>query len=127
MPAKDPSDRSLIASIAADISWSRTANRAARTEAARRALQDRFVQLVPDEITDPADRARAAENLRRAYYKLLALRSAQSRRAKAAKKRTPRSCRDGSGPLCTPEDRCSAHRIDVDPPTVGDVLAGGGA
>jgi hypothetical protein len=86
VPAKDPSDRSLIASIAADVSWALTADRAARTEAARKALLDRFEQMVPDEITDPVTRAKAAENLRRAYYRKLALKSAQARRAKAARK-----------------------------------------
>jgi hypothetical protein len=84
MPARDPADRSLIASIAADVSWARTADRAARTEAARKALLDRFETQVPPEVTDPATRAAAAENLRRAYYKTLARKSAQSRKAKAS-------------------------------------------
>ena len=84
MPAQDPNDRSLIASIAADVSWARTADRAARTEAARKALYDRFEAQVPAEVTDPATRALAAENLRRAYYKSLARKSALSRKAKAA-------------------------------------------
>jgi hypothetical protein len=82
VPAQDPSDRSLIASIAADISWARTADRAARTEAARKALLDRFEAAVPAEVTDPATRSAAAENLRRAYYKTLARKSALARKAK---------------------------------------------
>jgi len=83
--AKDPADRSLIASIAAHISWGRTPNRAARTEAARQAALDRFEAQVPPEVVDPAARAAAAENLRRAYYKTLARKSAQARKAKKAK------------------------------------------
>lgn len=86
MPAKNSSERSLIASIAADVSWARTADRVARTEAARKAFLDRFEQQVPPEVTDPATRARAAENLRRAFYKTLARKSAIARKAKAARK-----------------------------------------
>jgi len=71
-----------------------------------------------------AERARRVEAAYRAHFARLALASAKARGAKATT-RLPRSCRDGAGPLCTPENRCPAHRIDVDPPTVGDVLAGG--
>jgi hypothetical protein len=83
MPAHDPQDRSVIASIAADISWGNTADRSARTAPARKALEDKFLELVPAEITDPTDRAVAAENLKRAHYRQLARKSAVVRRAKA--------------------------------------------
>lgn len=82
MPAKDPADRSLIASIAANISWGRTTDRAARTQAARKAQLGRFEAQVPPEVVDPRTRAAAAENLRSAYYKTLARKSAQARKAK---------------------------------------------
>lgn len=77
------SERSLIASINAHKSWANTPDRAARTAAARRKFRDRFEQEVdPEGTLAPAERARRAENARRAYYKSLALKSAQVRRAR---------------------------------------------
>lgn len=84
MPARNPSDRALIASIAGNQSWANTPDRTARTETARKAFLDRFEEQVDPSITDPDARRAAAENLRRAYYKRLALKSAQARRAKKA-------------------------------------------
>lgn len=81
-PAQTPSERSLIASIAAHASWGHTVNRAARTEAARKAMEDRFERLVPAEIIDPTARLAAADNLRKAFYKSLARKSAIARKAK---------------------------------------------
>jgi hypothetical protein len=77
-------ERALRARLAAHASWGRTIDRTARTAAARQAFRDRFLDQVPPEITDPAERVRAAENLRKAFYTRLALKSAQSRRRKAA-------------------------------------------
>ncbi|MBB4749182.1 hypothetical protein [Actinoplanes lobatus] len=74
-----PAERTLRARIAANTSWGKTVDRTARTEAARKALHDRFETQVPAEITDPQARAVAAENLRKAHYQRMALRSAQSR------------------------------------------------
>lgn len=82
LPARHPTERALIASIAGNQSWANTPDRAARTEAPRKAFLDRFEEQVDSSITEPAARAAAAENLRRAYYKRLALKSAQARRAK---------------------------------------------
>lgn len=70
-------ERSLIGSLAAHESWARTSDRAARTAPARAALEKRFLD---DAEGDPV----RAEHLRRAYYRRLALKSAQSRRLKAA-------------------------------------------
>jgi hypothetical protein len=84
MPAHDPQDRSVIASIAADISWGNTPDRTARTAPARKALEDKFLELVPSEVVDPDARAIAADNLKRAFYRQLARKSAAVRRAKAA-------------------------------------------
>lgn len=78
MPAPE---RKLRASIAAHESWSRTEDRSARLAPARRAFADSFAEKVdPDHILPEAERARRAENARRAHYQRLALKSAQVRR-----------------------------------------------
>ncbi|WP_332643693.1 hypothetical protein [Aeromicrobium sp.] len=66
-------ERQLGASIAAHTSWANTINRTARTEPARRALEQRFLDEAGG---DPV----RAESLRKAHFKRLAFRSAQSRR-----------------------------------------------
>jgi len=54
---------------AAHMSWAKTPNRAARTQAARQAFRDKFLEQVdPDKRMSPSDRAKAAENARIAYY-----------------------------------------------------------
>lgn len=65
--------RSLAGSIGAHISWANTADRPARTAPARRALEQKFLDQAG------GDPVRAA-HLRQAYYKRLALKSAQARR-----------------------------------------------
>lgn len=72
MPAT-PEEKSLRAQIAAETSWGNTPDRSARTAPARRALDQKFLEQADG---DP----QRAESLRRAYYKRLALLSAQSRR-----------------------------------------------
>lgn len=67
------SERSLISSIAAHESWAKTEDRAARTAAARRGLDQKFLEQAGG---DP----QRAEHLRSAHFKRLALKSAQSRR-----------------------------------------------
>ncbi|BCP05896.1 hypothetical protein P6281_16360 [Mycobacterium sp. 5-140-3-2] len=80
-----PAERSLQARIASNISWSSTPNRSARTAPARRAFNERFERQVdPDGILLPAERARRAENARKAHFQLLALKSARARRARKA-------------------------------------------
>lgn len=71
-----PSERSLAASLAAHTSWGRTEDRRARTAPARAALEARFLE---EANGDP----KRAQNLRTAYFKRLALKSAQSRRRAA--------------------------------------------
>lgn len=73
MPSIIPSERRLAASAAAYESWANTPNRTVRTAPARAALEARF--LVQAE-GDP----QRAKSLRSAYFKRLALKSAQSRR-----------------------------------------------
>lgn len=79
-----PSERSLRAEIAAHESWAKTDDPSARTAPARAAFLKRFEDHVdPYGVLDPAERARRAESKRRAYFKRLALKSAQARRRSA--------------------------------------------
>ncbi len=66
-------ERKLAASIAAHESWANTLNRSARTAPARAALDAKFLDQAD------GDPVRAA-HLRKAYFKGLALKSAQGRR-----------------------------------------------
>jgi hypothetical protein len=76
-----PAERSLRGQIAANESWARTPDRPARTRAARQAMNEKFEREVdPDGTLLPAERAKRAENLRKAYFARLALKSAQARR-----------------------------------------------
>jgi hypothetical protein len=86
MPAQDPSDRVLIAKIAAAERWSREENRAASMAAARRGFLDRFDRQVdPDGVLSPQERAIRAEHALKAHMARMALKSAQARRARAKK------------------------------------------
>lgn len=79
--ADDLRDRAMRARIAAHRSWANTADPAARTKPARDAMLARFVREVdPDGVLSPADRARRAEQAKRAHFVALALKSAQARR-----------------------------------------------
>jgi hypothetical protein len=81
VPAVSPSDRSLVAKLAAHESWAQTENRTARTAPARAALMTRFEdQVDPDRTLPPVERARRAESAKKAHFARLALKSAQSRR-----------------------------------------------
>ncbi|UIJ34503.1 hypothetical protein [Allobranchiibius sp. GilTou73] len=66
-------ERKLIGSIAAHQSWANTSDRAARTAPARRALDARF-------LAEAGGNEERAEQLRKAHFQRLALKSAQSRR-----------------------------------------------
>ena len=82
------SDASQIARLAAYIRWIACEDRTAATAAARAAFAARFLREVdPEGTLPPAERAKRAELAKRAYYRQLALRSAQVRRARAAAKR----------------------------------------
>lgn len=75
--------RSASASIASNTRWAFEPDRTAATQAARTAFMQRFERQVdPDGLLSPAERARRAENLRRAHFARLALKSAESRRRK---------------------------------------------
>ena len=80
-----PSERSLRAQIAAHESWAHTADRTARTAPARKAALDRFeVEVDPEGVLLPEERARRAEHARKAYFLRLALKPAQARKRRAA-------------------------------------------
>ena len=66
-------ERRLAAQLAAHEGWAQTDDRPARTKAARDAFLKRFLDEAGG---DPV----RAENLRKAHYSRLALKSAQSRR-----------------------------------------------
>jgi hypothetical protein len=79
-----PAQRTLRAKVAAHTSWANTSDRAARTAAARKAAHDRFAhQVDPEGVLSPEERARRAENARKAYFSRLALLSAQARQARS--------------------------------------------
>lgn len=76
-----PEERTLRARIAAHEHWAKTTDRTARTAPGRAALLQRFEDEVdPDRTLEPVERARRAENARKAFYARLALKSAQARR-----------------------------------------------
>ncbi|MHA3019530.1 hypothetical protein ACXPWS_04575 [Mycobacterium sp. BMJ-28] len=79
-----PDERSLIGQIHAYESWARTEDRAARTANGRKAFLDRFEREVdPDGVLTPEERARRAMWARKAYFRRLALKSAQARRRRS--------------------------------------------
>lgn len=73
-------ERRLRAQIAAHEGWAHTPDRAARTLPARLALQEKFWREAdPNNELLPAERAKRAENLRKAHYARMALKSVQAR------------------------------------------------
>lgn len=83
--ALTPQQRTIRAQIAAHTLWAHTDDRAAHTAPARQAFLDRFeLEVDPDGTLDPAERARRAENARKAHYKRMALASARARRRASA-------------------------------------------
>jgi hypothetical protein len=78
MTAKDINRR-----IAAEISWSRTYDRSARTRPAREAFMRRFEREVdPDGKLPPDQRRRLADHAMRAYMLRLAKRAVSARRVR---------------------------------------------
>jgi cellobiose-specific phosphotransferase system component IIA len=80
----NPQERVLTSRLAAHKSWANTADRSARTEAARRASESRFVvqarELHPHGTAQQIEDA--AQSLRKAHFTRLALLSAQARRVR---------------------------------------------
>lgn len=78
-----PELRRLRGQIAANTSWANTPNRPARTQKARAKFDERFEDEVdPDRVLPPAERAKRAENARKAYFARLAFKSAKARAAR---------------------------------------------
>lgn len=83
-----PEQRRLRGSLAAHTSWANTDDRRARTAPGRAASDARFEKLVdPDGTLTPAERAKRAENARKAHFQRMAFNSAKVRQAKAAARR----------------------------------------
>jgi hypothetical protein len=79
-----PAERRLRSKKGAHDNWARCENRSARTLPARLALMAKFERQVdPDNQLLPAERAKRAQNARKAYYAGLALKSAEARRRRA--------------------------------------------
>lgn len=69
--------------IAAEISWARTRDRAARTRPGRETFLKRFEKDVdPDGTLPPEERRQRAEHAKRAYMLQLAKRSAAARKVR---------------------------------------------
>jgi hypothetical protein len=76
-----PEQRAMRASIAAHVQWAKESDPPARTATARKAFMERFEREAdPDGVLDPAECARRAEHLRRAYFTRLALASSRARK-----------------------------------------------
>lgn len=85
-----PEQRVLRAQIAAHLSWSRTADRSARTAAARDAADARFERQVdPEGLLDPDERSRRARSARSAYFRQLALKSSRVRSLRSQERTKP--------------------------------------
>lgn len=78
------SDRSQVAKIAANTRWANEPDRSAATQPARDGLAKKFLDEVdPDRVLPVDERAKRAASARTAHFQRLALKSAQSRRARA--------------------------------------------
>lgn len=92
----DTSERSMQMRLASHISWAKTEDRSARTEAARKASHHtRFITKAREMHPGASEVVieRTAESLRKAHYQQMALRSAQARRAKSAAKQAAKQAR----------------------------------
>ena len=69
-------ERSILGQFGAHTSWGNTEDRTARTANGRRAFENKF-------LTEAGGDPKRAESKRRAYFKRLALKSAQARRRRA--------------------------------------------
>ena len=81
MPSRDPSERFMAASVAANTRWANEPDRTAATSRGRAAFDRRFDDEVdPDRKLTPDERARRVQSARKAYFMGLALKSARARR-----------------------------------------------
>lgn len=84
-----PEQRALRARLAAHTSWAHTENPSKRTQPARDAQFQKFVDEVdPDGELSPEERLRRAEHARKAHMKRLALRSSRKRQQRGPRDTT---------------------------------------
>ncbi|WP_280827253.1 hypothetical protein [Mycobacterium sp. OTB74] len=75
---------------AAHHSWAKTVDRTARTAPAREAFRKKFLdQVDPDGLMSPADREKAAESARKAFFLDLSKKSQAAREARKAEAAKP--------------------------------------
>ena len=87
MSSFNPTERQLVARLAAHQSWANTQNRTARTAPGRDAFLAKFEdQVDPGHKLSPVERAKRAANARKAYFTGLALKSVQARRGASARR-----------------------------------------
>jgi hypothetical protein len=89
--------------IAAEISWARTHDRAARTRPARETFLKRFEKEVdPDGTLPPEERRQRADHAKRAYMLQLAKRSGAARKARYSAPQSTTSAPEivTQGPIC---------------------------
>lgn len=80
-----PQDLSTRASLAANTSWAFTADRSARTQAARDAFFAKLcAQVDPDGVLPEDERIRRAEYLRKAHMQRMSLARIKAQRLRAA-------------------------------------------
>jgi hypothetical protein len=65
MPSLDPEKRRQTARAAAAARWAKPGARERAGKQSRQSIQDRFLDRVPPEVTDPDERARLAQDLLR--------------------------------------------------------------
>jgi hypothetical protein len=95
MPARDPSERSAWAAVAADWRWGNEADRHAATQPMRDGRTRKYEKQVdPGRVLSEEERQRRVASLLRSDMRRLAIRSAQARRARAEGRDAPAA---GSG------------------------------
>lgn len=76
-------ERQLLGRIGANTRWANETDRTAATQPARDGLMRKFEdQVDPERVLSPVERARRAENAKKAHYQRMALASAKARRAR---------------------------------------------
>ena len=96
MVSESPEIRALIARVAAHSRWAQVPDRSAATAPGRKAAMDRFERLVdPDGTLAPAERAKRAENARKAHFSRMALLSVQARKARRLAEELEQQVQDG--------------------------------
>lgn len=111
-PPLTPDERRLRSQLANSARWSRIprSQRAAHTEAARAAQWQRYLDAVPAEVTDPAERQELADLARRADLARLSLASSRARARRRQSDLESQAVARFGCPVCpaVPGQRCGA-------------------